>query len=87
MVEKARTASPSAATSSRPAPTHTASPGPAPPSRTRPGTATFQAMEFKALIQRALAIRGRYADYEVKTYGREWTTEELVLVPQPPMGL
>lgn len=41
--------------------------------------ATFQAMEFKALIQRALTIRGRFAGYEVRTYGREWTTEELAL--------
>lgn len=41
--------------------------------------ANFQAMEFKALIQRALAIRGKFADYEVRTYGREWTTEELAL--------
>jgi NTP pyrophosphatase (non-canonical NTP hydrolase) len=36
-------------------------------------------MEFSALIQRALTIRGRFADYEVRTYGREWTTEELAL--------
>ena len=36
-------------------------------------------MEFKALIQRALTIRGRFAGYEVRTYGREWTTEELAL--------
>jgi NTP pyrophosphatase (non-canonical NTP hydrolase) len=41
--------------------------------------ATFLAMEFKALIQRALTIRGRFAGYEVRTYGREWTTEELAL--------
>jgi NTP pyrophosphatase (non-canonical NTP hydrolase) len=36
-------------------------------------------MEFNALIQRALTIRGKYADYEVRNYGREWTTEELTL--------
>jgi hypothetical protein len=36
-------------------------------------------MEFNALIQRALIIRGKYADREVMTYGREWTTEELTL--------
>jgi NTP pyrophosphatase (non-canonical NTP hydrolase) len=41
--------------------------------------ATFQPMEFKAVIQRALTIRGKFASYEVRTYGREWTTEELAL--------
>src|ERR1700750_1566376 len=36
-------------------------------------------MEFSAVILRALAIRGKFADYETRTYGREWTTEELTL--------
>jgi NTP pyrophosphatase (non-canonical NTP hydrolase) len=36
-------------------------------------------MEFKTLIHRALTIRAKYAGYEVRTYGREWTTEELAL--------
>lgn len=36
-------------------------------------------MEFSAVIQRALTIRGKFADYEVRTYGREWTTGELAL--------
>jgi NTP pyrophosphatase (non-canonical NTP hydrolase) len=36
-------------------------------------------MEFKAVIQRALTIRGRFAAHEIRTYGREWTTEELAL--------
>ena len=36
-------------------------------------------MELSAVIQRALIIRDKFADYEVRTYGREWTTEELAL--------
>src|ERR1700749_3891095 len=36
-------------------------------------------MEFSAVILRALASRGKFADYETRTYGREWTTEELTL--------
>src|SRR5579859_2541742 len=36
-------------------------------------------MEFKAVIQRALTIRGKFASYETRTYGREWTTLELML--------
>jgi hypothetical protein len=36
-------------------------------------------MECCAAILRALAIRGKFADYEIRTYGREWTTEELTL--------
>jgi NTP pyrophosphatase (non-canonical NTP hydrolase) len=36
-------------------------------------------MEFSAVILRALTIRGKFADYETRTYGREWTTEELTL--------
>ena len=47
--------------------------------RFRDSRATFQAMEFSAMIRRALTVRGKYADYEVRNYGREWTTEELTL--------
>jgi NTP pyrophosphatase (non-canonical NTP hydrolase) len=36
-------------------------------------------MEFSAVILRALTIRGKFADYETRTYGREWTIEELTL--------
>jgi NTP pyrophosphatase (non-canonical NTP hydrolase) len=36
-------------------------------------------MEFSAMIQRALTVRSKFADYEVRNYGREWTTEELAL--------
>jgi NTP pyrophosphatase (non-canonical NTP hydrolase) len=36
-------------------------------------------VEFEALIQRALAVRGEFAAFEVASYGREWTTEELTL--------
>jgi NTP pyrophosphatase (non-canonical NTP hydrolase) len=36
-------------------------------------------MEFSAVILRALTIRGKFADYETRAYGREWTTEELTL--------
>ena len=36
-------------------------------------------MEFSAVILRALTIRGKFADYETRTFGREWTTEELTL--------
>ena len=36
-------------------------------------------MEFSAVILRALAIRGKFADYEIRAHGREWTTEELTL--------
>lgn len=36
-------------------------------------------MEFSAVIQRARIIRGKFAAYETRTYGREWTTEELAL--------
>lgn len=31
------------------------------------------------MIQRALTVRSKFADYEVRNYGREWTTEELAL--------
>lgn len=36
-------------------------------------------MEFRALIERALEIRGQYTDLEQRTYGRAWTTEEIAL--------
>jgi NTP pyrophosphatase (non-canonical NTP hydrolase) len=36
-------------------------------------------MEFSAVTQRARTIRGKLAAYEIRTYGREWTTEELAL--------
>jgi NTP pyrophosphatase (non-canonical NTP hydrolase) len=36
-------------------------------------------VEFEALIQRALAVRAEFAGFEVRNYGREWTTEELTL--------
>ena len=36
-------------------------------------------MEFAAVIQQALAVRGEFAGFEVRNYGREWTTEELTL--------
>ena len=34
---------------------------------------------FSELGQRALAIRARYAERELKTYGREWSGEDLAL--------
>ncbi len=36
-------------------------------------------MEFRALISRALEIRSRYADFEKTSYGREWSSEEIML--------
>ena len=36
-------------------------------------------MEFQALVQQALAVRNQFASFEVRNYGREWTTEELTL--------
>lgn len=36
-------------------------------------------MEFKTLIERAIAIRSKYAEFEKERYGREWTKEELML--------
>lgn len=36
-------------------------------------------MEFKDLIKQALAIRNKYAEFEKKQYGREWSGEELML--------
>lgn len=36
-------------------------------------------MEFSNLIQRALAIRTQYEEFERKRYGAAWTGEELAL--------
>lgn len=36
-------------------------------------------MEFKLLIEKAVAIRNKYAEFEKKRYGREWSREELML--------
>lgn len=36
-------------------------------------------MELKDLIRRAREIREKYAELEVKTYGRAWTSEEIAL--------
>ena len=36
-------------------------------------------MEFKALAERAAAIRRQYEDYERRRYGRSWTDEEIAL--------
>jgi NTP pyrophosphatase (non-canonical NTP hydrolase) len=36
-------------------------------------------MEFKALIEQALAIRTKYTDLEKERYGRRWSREELML--------
>ncbi|HNT78893.1 MAG TPA: MazG nucleotide pyrophosphohydrolase domain-containing protein [Anaerolineae bacterium] len=36
-------------------------------------------MDFQDLTQRALTIRSLYREYERKTYGAEWTNEELML--------
>jgi NTP pyrophosphatase (non-canonical NTP hydrolase) len=36
-------------------------------------------MELSTVVQRALAIRAKFTDFEVRTYGREWTTEEVAL--------
>jgi NTP pyrophosphatase (non-canonical NTP hydrolase) len=36
-------------------------------------------VEFQALVQQALAVRSQFAGFEVRNYGREWTTEELTL--------
>ncbi|MBI5033518.1 MAG: nucleotide pyrophosphohydrolase [Chloroflexi bacterium] len=36
-------------------------------------------MEFDQLIERAMAVRTRYAEYEQKHYGTSWTNEELAL--------
>jgi len=36
-------------------------------------------MEFSDLIERALAVRRRYAELERSEYGHEWSNEELML--------
>ena len=36
-------------------------------------------MEFADLVERALAVRRRYAVLERERFGREWTGEELML--------
>ena len=36
-------------------------------------------MEFRDLIQRAMQIRGQYAEWETGRYGRAWTDEEIAL--------
>lgn len=36
-------------------------------------------MEFKSLIEQALAIRSKCAEFENERYGREWSREELML--------
>jgi NTP pyrophosphatase (non-canonical NTP hydrolase) len=46
----------------------------------------LRGMEFKHLIQRALEIRKKYAEFEKERYGREWTTEELTLGFMKDMG-
>lgn len=43
-------------------------------------------MEFKTLIERAIAIRNKYAQFEKERYGREWTREELMLGFMKDMG-
>lgn len=43
-------------------------------------------MEFKVLIERALAIRRKYAEFEKGRYGREWSREELMLGYVKDMG-
>jgi NTP pyrophosphatase (non-canonical NTP hydrolase) len=36
-------------------------------------------MDFQQMQQRARAVRSRYAEVEASTYGRSWTTEEVML--------
>lgn len=36
-------------------------------------------MDFKALTDRALAIRAKYEELEKQNYGRAWTGEEITL--------
>ena len=43
-------------------------------------------MEFKQLIERAQAVRSKYAELEKANYGREWTGEELMLSFVKDMG-
>lgn len=35
-------------------------------------------MEFKDLQKKALELREKYAQFEKKTYGKEWTREQLM---------
>jgi NTP pyrophosphatase (non-canonical NTP hydrolase) len=36
-------------------------------------------VEFAALVERALAVRRKYAALEIERFGREWSGEELML--------
>jgi hypothetical protein len=36
-------------------------------------------MDFHELQSRARRVRSRYAEVEAATYGRSWTTEEIML--------
>ncbi len=36
-------------------------------------------MDFQHMQDRARTVRARYADVEASTYGRSWTTEEIML--------
>jgi NTP pyrophosphatase (non-canonical NTP hydrolase) len=36
-------------------------------------------MDFEDMRERARAVRSRYAEVEATTYGRSWTTEEVML--------
>ena len=36
-------------------------------------------MDFHQMQDRARAVRSRYAEVEASTYGRSWTTEEIML--------
>ena len=47
--------------------------------RSVPVRVSLAVVEFQALVQQALAVRSQFASFEVRNYGREWTTEELTL--------
>jgi len=34
-------------------------------------------MDFKQIIKRAIEIRSKYSDLEIKKYGKEWTREQI----------
>ncbi len=36
-------------------------------------------MQFQSLIQQALNVRKKFAEFEKERYGREWSREELML--------
>ena len=36
-------------------------------------------MDIETMQQRAISVRERFAAFEAATYGREWTTQDLVL--------